>query len=542
MKHILPITLLACLSLNMAWAQVAKSSFDELTLSANSHWDGSDASKGFASGDAYFRNSYSGYWSGGFIYSNSTDVTTGGYTNDYSAITGSDYSGDGIYAPGQDGGIIKLTGAAVNTTVTGFYLTNSTYATLSMENGDQFAKKFGGVSGNDADYFKLIVTGYSGGVAGSTTVEVYLADFRNSDNSFDYILKHWRWVDLRPLGNIDSVVFSMASSDMTGQWLNTPAYFVIDEFNAPLFSPLGGQAGSTAINKSDVSIVNWAQGCTVTRGPQNISNGASALATYGTDANATGPATGTTLVSLGDGGNAVLTFEHSITNGLGADFAVFENGFTSDNLLFAELAFVEVSSDGVNFFRFPAISNSSATIQNNSTYTDPQLLYNLAGSAQANYGTPFDLQELEGTVGLDISKITHVKIVDVVGSVDPAYATLDKNGNAVNDPWTTDFPSGGFDLDAVAVIHENSITGVISMHDKTNTLSVYPNPAVDRVNVSFVDQTSEGILQLLDSRGNELAKETIVAGTDKVSLELSTLKQGVYILLYNGESQQFIKQ
>ncbi len=80
------------------------------------------------------------------------------------------------------------------------------------------------------------------------------------------------------------------------------------------------------------------------------------------------------------------------------------------------------------------------------------------------------------------------------------------------------------------------------MHDKANTISVYPNPAADHVNVSFVDQTSEGILQLLDSRGNELARETIAAGTDKVNMELSALKQGVYILLYNGGAQQFIKQ
>ncbi|MDF2456528.1 MAG: hypothetical protein K0R51_2521 [Cytophagaceae bacterium] len=546
MKHVLQLATLICLSLTTAKAQAIKSDFDGLTLNPNSYWNGSDGGtvKGFASGDAFFVNSYHAdwaYWDGGFAYSNTNDITTAGYTNDFSAITGTDYSGDGIYAPAQSGAIIRLTGAAVNTTVTGFYLTNSTYAALSMENGDQFAKKFGGATGNDADYFKLIVTGYSGGIAGATTVEAYLADFRNSDNSFDYILKNWRWVDLRPLGNIDSVVFSMASSDMTGQWLNTPAYFVIDEFNAPLFSAAGGQAGSTAISKSDVAIVNWAQTCTVTRGPQDISSEASPLATFGTDANATGPATGTTLVSLGDGGNAVLTFEHAIKNGTGADFAVFENGFTSGSLLFAELAFVEVSSDGEYFFRFPAVSNTSATVQNNSTYLDPQLLYNLAGSAQANYGTPFDLQELSGIEGLDIDRITHVRIVDVVGSLNPHYATYDKNGNPLNDPWTTAFPSSGFDLDAVAVLHESAITGVITIHDKRNTISVYPNPAAERVNISFVDPTSEGVLKLLDITGNELASEMIVAGTDKTTLELASLKQGVYILLYNGEAQQFVK-
>jgi hypothetical protein len=549
MKHVLQLAILVCLSLNTGWAQVIKSDFDGLTLDPDSYWNGSDGTKGFQSGDAYFKNVYNpdfgGYWESGFSYSNTADITTGEYGNQYSAITGTDYSGEGIYGVGQvgySGAVVKLTGAALNTTVTGFYITNTTYAALVMKNGNELSKVFGGVTGDDADYFKLVVQGYSEEVLKAEKVEFYLADFRNADNSFDYILQNWRWVDLRPLGNVDSLLFTLESTDNNEYGMLTPGYFAIDEFNATLFSTLGGQAGSTAISKSDVAIVNWAQACTVTRGPQDISSGSSPLASFGADANATGAATGSSLVSLGDGGSAVLTFEHSITNGTGADFAVFENGFTSGSLLFAELAFVEVSSDGENFFRFPAISNTSATVQNNSTYLDPQLLYNLAGSAQANYGTVFDLQELADTDGLDIDNITHVKIIDVVGSLNPAYATFDKNGNPVNDPWKTAFASSGFDLDAVAVMHENVITGVITMHDKMNTITVYPNPAADRVNVSFVDPTSEGLLKLLDITGNELASESIVSGTDKISLELSALKQGVYILLYNGEAQQFVKQ
>ena len=548
MKHFLLLTLLACLLLNRTWAQGVKSSFDELTLSPNSYWNGSNASKGFASGDAYFVNSYNAdwmYWDGGFVYSNTTDVTTAGYTNDFSAITGKDYSGDGIYAPAQSGAIIRLTGAAVNTTVTGFYLTNSTYATLSMENGDMFAKKFGGATGNDADFFKLIVTGYSGGIAGATKVEAYLADFRNSNNSYDYILKNWRWVDLRPLGNIDSVVFSMTSSDVGGFGMNTPAYFVIDEFNAPLFSPRSDKAGSIDISKTSTTFVNWASTCTVTRGHQDIATPSSALASAGAELNAVGASDGT-IVSLGDSGIAVLTFPHSITNGAGADFAVFENAFAntpSGGLSFAELAFVEVSSDGENFFRFPAVSNTDPTLQTGSfAYTDPQLLHNLAGAALSGYGTPFDLEELSGTVGLDINKITHVKIIDAIGSIDSAYACKDKNGNAVNDPWKTAFGSGGFDLEAVGVLHENSLTGLISSTKNTSLISIYPNPAADLVHVSFARNDSEGMLQLVDLTGTLMSSQEIVSGTEKTSLELSNLKQGIYMMLFNGEAQQFVKQ
>ena len=66
------------------------------------------------------------------------------------------------------------------------------------------------------------------------------------------------------------------------------------------------------------------------------------------------------VVSLGDGGYGILTFDEPIDNGLGWDFAVFENSFSDD---FLELAFVEVSSDGINFFRFPATSLTQDIVQ-----------------------------------------------------------------------------------------------------------------------------------------------------------------------------------
>jgi hypothetical protein len=34
------------------------------------------------------------------------------------------------------------------------------------------------------------------------------------------------------------------------------------------------------------------------------------------------------------------------------------------------------------------------------------------------------------------------------------YASCDSQGHQINDPWPTPFPTGGFDLDAVGVIHQ----------------------------------------------------------------------------------------
>ena len=209
---------------------------------------------------------------------------------------------------------------------------------------------------------------------------------------------------------------------------------------------------------NDVSLMGWATGIEVVRGWQDISNPQFGLADFGTPQDALGPAQGGTnwgVVSLGDGGVAILTFEKPIANGPGWDFAVFENSFDGR---FLELAFVEVSSDGVNYQRFPAVSLTQTETQIATFGTlDPTYLYHLAGKYQAGYGTPFDLDQIKDVNPLvDVTRITHVRIVDVVGSLNEAYCSYDSQGNKINDPWPTPFGTGGFDLDAVGVRYQKN--------------------------------------------------------------------------------------
>ncbi len=157
------------------------------------------------------------------------------------------------------------------------------------------------------------------------------------------------------------------------------------------FAPAAGQIGTSAIKKDSSIIINWAIACKVTRGWQDISNQGLGKTTVGDSSKAIGIADGLNVVSLGDAGYAVLTFQSPIKNGIGNDFCVFENSFDPG---FLELAFVEVSSDGINFTRFPATSNQQNAIQISpfATNCDPTKINNLAGKYIANYGTPFDLQ------------------------------------------------------------------------------------------------------------------------------------------------------
>jgi hypothetical protein len=234
MKRNLLFILTALLTAAGLHAQTV-STFESLALPADTFWNGSDTSGGFTDGNAFFANDYNTQWSSwsGFAYSSKTDTVTAGFANMYSCIAGKGYNGSATYGVAYvssfgNSNYIGLRNGAKAHQVSGFYINNSTYAYLSMLNGDAYAKKFGGASGNDPDWFRLKITGYLNG-AMTDTVEFYLADFRFTDNSKDYIIKEWKWVDLTSLGNVDSLVFAMSSSDVGKYGMNTPAYFCIDD-------------------------------------------------------------------------------------------------------------------------------------------------------------------------------------------------------------------------------------------------------------------------------------------------------------------------
>ena len=295
------------------------------------------------------------------------------------------------------------------------------------------------------------------------------------------------------------------------------------------FAPPAGQAGTTAISQDSSIFVGWATACSIVRGFQDISDPSLGLATAGDSSSALGNADGTSVVSLGDAGEALLTFPQPIANGPGWDFAVFENSFADDYL---ELAFVEVSSDGINFVRFPATSFTQDTTQiDGFGLLDATKINNLAGKYRGLFGTPFDLQELSSEPLLDVNAITHVKIIDVVGSIQDTYATYDQLGNKVNDPWPTPFASGGFDLDAVGVIHH---TGTVGMaENRQSTLQGwYPNPARDQAHIHH-DTRPKSIVAV-----NSLGQSFELGWSqyaEELRIDLSRLPNGVYtVLLEDG--------
>ncbi len=252
-KFVLPIALVAVgLWLSPGTVRAATADFEDLTLTADSQWNGVDATYDNGSGDSNpfqshgvtFSNFHefaevwgypTHYWDG-WAYSNRSDTASTGMAGQYTAM-GSGASGQngvggsanyGVGYPGYYSRLPAVSFGAESFIVDGAYFTNIAYVYHSMKNGDSFAKKFGA-----NDWFLLTISGKDAGGAVVGTETFYLADFPAdfdplTDNPADYIVDDWTWVDLSGLGEVNSLEFGLTSSDVGSYGMNTPAYFAMD--------------------------------------------------------------------------------------------------------------------------------------------------------------------------------------------------------------------------------------------------------------------------------------------------------------------------
>ncbi len=191
-------------------------------------------SVGWSSQGVFFNNTFTN-WGGGFeswrgwAYSNVSAPNTPGFSNQYAARPGNGAAGSSQYALAYGSG--AFFNLPTNSVIESISLANTSYTYFSMQQGDAYAKKFGGDSGDDLDFFSVTLHGFSGlGRTGSVlgSIEVMLADFRFSDNSLDFILDSWTDVNLSSLAGARSLSLEFKSSDMGTFGINTPVYVAMD--------------------------------------------------------------------------------------------------------------------------------------------------------------------------------------------------------------------------------------------------------------------------------------------------------------------------
>jgi len=225
------------------------------------------------------------------------------------------------------------------------------------------------------------------------------------------------------------------------------------------FPPAAGQTGSTAIAYDDSIFIGWATGI------QSYNPGSNVNTSFQTPLQALGTSDAIedvgksteeafNTVSLGRGGDITLSFDPPIINGAGNDFAIFEYAFP---FTFLELAWVEVSENGTDFYRFPAISYTASAV-NGFGSIDTTNIIGFAGKYQVGFGTPFDLQNVFDAHGITLSQVAFVRIVDIIGDGNDT----DSLSQPIYDPYPT-IGSAGFDLDAIGVINQAEITPTINV-------------------------------------------------------------------------------
>ncbi|PCJ01157.1 MAG: hypothetical protein COB15_01605 [Flavobacteriales bacterium] len=563
---------LACLGLMFSTINInaqSVSDFESLTLSPNTYWDGSDLSglttpktftTDFMSGDASFNNVFDtafggpGYWSEGFAQSTYTDSITSGSGNLYSSRAGSGNASQ-TYLVAKNNTKITLKNAATDTVVSGIYITNSTYAANSMRDGDSFAKKFGGVSGNDADWFLLTIKGIdTTGAITTDSVDFYLADFRFATNSLDYIVKDWQYVNLASLGNVTALTFTLTSSDVSGIWMNTPTFFCIDDItpiSATLidFEDLGFTVADSAwdgadytgvpddltyrttFSDSDADFKNvwnigwggyWESGFAYSSKTDSVTSGY--LNTY----------SARTAIGYNNSSNYLISKNKTKAYLTGTAANNTLSGLYVTNTTYA----ANSMRDG-DFFgkQFGSVNNASGNPDG--TNGNDWFLLTIKGYSGGNITTDsvnFYLADYRFTSSAQDYIVTDWQWVDLtsLGAVDSLSFILTSSDVGLYGMNTPAF----FALDNL----NDQTVSVNELNDKLSFL-IYPNPANENVFVSLNSNITE--LQIIDVTGKTVRIEKdLFAGTHNINLE--NLKSGIYLVKIMSENQikieKFIKQ
>ena len=220
------------LAIPLAGAEVV--TFDDLSLDPESYYNGSDGAEGFTSTGVRFNNffddTYGPYWEG-FAYSQHPPTRQHRTIPiNYSAITGSGTGGSGIYGVAYLGfyGIVPTITFADEVNLAEMYVTNTTYAFLAMQDGNAPAKKFGGDTGNDPDYYRLTITGKDVDEVVTAVVDFYpgrLPFRRQFPGLYHRRMDHRGFEFSR---RVKTIEFSVSSSDTGDYGINTPTYLAID--------------------------------------------------------------------------------------------------------------------------------------------------------------------------------------------------------------------------------------------------------------------------------------------------------------------------
>jgi hypothetical protein len=364
-----------------------------------------------------------------------------------------------------------------------------------MRDGDLIAKKFGGKSGNDEDWFKLTIKGIDAQGHYTSSVDFYLADFRFKDNKKDYIVDKWSWVDLSSLGNVVKLEFRLSSSDNNAQFgMNTPSYFCFDNVNGvkpevDLAPYVKAQYPKITVNEnSRDSIIDL---------NTIFHDGDSELIEYKIITNSNTELLSTTI------NNTNLTIDF-VENKYGKSSITIEataDGKSVQSTIEVEVTHIDRAPIIIKAIEDVLIEQNQKAINLNEHFVDPdgdELIYSIV----SNSGD----QVLN--LSLSDSILTLSRIEEKFGS-SIVVVKAEANGKAISNKFN---------------VQLKLMTGVEET-DETD-LKIYPIPSNSHIYIKSTKIIKEVVI--LDMRGEKL--KSYESNTINQRVELSDLNVGVYFL------------
>jgi hypothetical protein len=537
-KNAFAIGIAALLSTNLS-AQT--STFEDITLQGANDYkipsNGNFDSK-FSSGSCEFKNnydiSYGGFWTSGWAYSKNNDTLVGDLSNLYASYANKGVGNSNNYAVSQNETFINLK----QNSIQGLYISNTTYAALSMKKGDAFAKKFGGVLGNDSDWFKITINAYQNGNMKTEKVDFYLADFRFSNNAQDYIIKDWTFVNLQSLGNLDSLKFTLTSSD-TGQFgMNTPAFFCIDNVitnvDTSTFENLIIPYGQTYWNRgSKVFTEEYKSGQAFFPSSYSVSPSYNYWNKGFTISNSTDSTTSgfTNIYSAANGRGYNKSTNYAVSNGnsflrtivpSGADADLKAKGIWLNNGTYPYFSMLNgdgfakkfggKSGDEADYFRVIIKSQRRTPLSKDS------VIFYLADYRNSDNSKDYILKDW---TYVDLS------ILGVFDTISFKLESTDVGQFGMNTPAF--FCIDNFEYDLITSVKEVS---------KSNMFSIYPNPSSSSININYNERFLN--INILDIQGK------MVLQSKQKTIDINSLENGIYIVQIETENgilnSKFVKQ
>ena len=112
--------------------------------------------------------------------------------------------------------------------IRGCYVTNNAwvkYVSLHGTGTDSKGKQDKHTPFTTGDWVKLTAKADNG-----KSVSFYLADYRSSNPADHYLIESWQWLDLRSLGVVKNVTFTMDGTRHNQYGTTIPTYFCMDDF------------------------------------------------------------------------------------------------------------------------------------------------------------------------------------------------------------------------------------------------------------------------------------------------------------------------